>query len=118
MMPAPDYGFYAEEYKGSSPEEVFSELLPRAVAQAALLVGFNRSRAEHEVPLKRAVCAAVDSYAETGTAQMASLSIGEFSVTRGGVAQDGALKSPDEAARDAAAAELLATGLLFAGARR
>ncbi|MEY8460136.1 hypothetical protein AALA69_03280 [Eggerthellaceae bacterium 24-137] len=115
MIPVPDYEFYSGEYKGAATEAAFGELLPAAASAVGWLIGFNEPQEHHEVPCKRAVCAALDSYATTGTGNVGSLTIGSFS-TSTGVRADS--RTPDQAARDAAEAELFGTGLLFAGVRR
>lgn len=115
MVPVPDYTFYVDEYGGCASEAAFGELLPVAASAVGWLIGFNEPQERHEVPCKRAVCAALDSYAVTGTGNVGSMSIGSFSVSAGVRADS---RTPDRAARDAAEGELFPTGLLFAGVRR
>ncbi len=120
MIPVPDYEFYTEVYGGTATEAAFGELLPAAASAVGWLIGFNEPQERHEVPCKRAVCAALDSYATTGTGNAikaagdTSMTIGSFSVSTGVRADS---RTPDRAARDAAETELFSTGLLFAGVR-
>ena len=76
MIPVPDYEFYTEVYGGTATEAAFGELLPAAASAVGWLIGFNEPQERHEVPCKRAVCAALDSYATTGTGNVGSMTIG------------------------------------------
>ncbi len=114
MIPVPDYEFYTEVYGGTATEAAFGELLPAAASAVGWLIGFNEPQERHEVPCKRAVCAALDSYATTGTGNVGSMTIGSFSVS---TVLRADRRTPDRAARDAAETELFSTGLLFAGVR-
>lgn len=118
---APDYGFYRDEWGGDAGEADFSALLPHAVAAVVAAVWPNRPTTyADDYAYRRAVCAAVDAdraYGGThgvGTGAAGSLTLGSFSASSGGA---GGSDSDAYAAelRAAVAAQLVGTGLLFAG---
>ena len=116
--PAPvSYEFYQDGYGGALAANVFAEALPAAVRCVGALTGardvceeWDGDRAE---AWRRAVCAAVDAFAEYGEGRVGGFSIGSFSVTN--YRDEGTTGA--EVARDAALAELAGTGLAFAGVR-
>lgn len=117
--PAPvSYDFYLDGYGGALAAEAFAEALPAAVRCVGALTGardvceeWDGDRAE---AWRRAVCAAVDAFAEYGEGRVGGFSIGSFSVTN---YRDEGMTGA-EVAREAALAELSRTGLAFVGVRR
>lgn len=117
--PAPvSYEFYQDGYGGALAANVFAEALPAAVRCVGALTGardvceeWDGDRAE---AWRRAVCAAVDAFAEYGEGRVGGFSIGSFSVTN--YRDEGTTGA--EVAREAALAELSRTGLAFVGVRR
>ena len=116
--PAPvSYEFYQDGYGGALAANAFAEALPAAVRCVGALTGardvceeWDGDRAE---AWRRAVCAAVDAFAEYGEGRVGGFSIGSFSVTN--YRDEGTTGA--EVAREAALAELCFTGLTFAGVR-
>ena len=116
--PAPvSFGFYLDGYGGALAAEAFAEALPAAVRCVGALTGardvceeWDGDRAE---AWRRAVCAAVDAFAEYGEGRVGGFSIGSFSVTN--YRDEGTTGA--EVAREAALAELSRTGLAFVGVR-
>ena len=117
--PAPvSYEFYQDGYGGALAANAFAEALPAAVRCVGALTGardvceeWDGDRAE---AWRRAVCAAVDAFAEYGEGRVGGFSIGSFSVTN--YRDEGTTGA--EVAREAALAELSRTGLAFVGVRR
>jgi len=109
-----DYAFYSGVYGGGLAEDAFSASLAPAARHVSWLVGGRRpSRCELD-EYRRAVCAAVDVFAQYGQGQIASFQIGEFRMNS--YAGHGATTGA-ELATVAATQELAGTSLLFSGVR-
>lgn len=109
-----EYAFYAQEYGGDLPEEVFAAVLVPAARHVRWLCGWRRPRSEDEArAYRRAVCAAADVFAEFGEGQVGGFSLGSFSVTH----YDNRGTTGEEMATAAVAKELGGFGLLFGGLR-
>lgn len=98
-------------FGGKLDKESFDALLVHAVAEVGYLIGFNDVTSANEAAYKTAVCAALDSFGQTGTMAAQSFSVGSFSMSGGG-------ESPNAAARRAAWLELVGSGLLYQGVGR
>lgn len=108
MVEAPAYAYYAGEWNGPLSQDAYEALCGRASGLVSHLIGWSAVGPGDEDAVARAVCAAADSFAETGTTG-GSFTIGKFSMSGG--------QSPDGAAMAAAREQLSATGLLFGGLR-
>ena len=113
MAASVTYQFYSETYGGCLSEAAFGASLPAATRQVWGLCG-GRERAVDELEsYQRAVCAAVDAFAEFGEGQVVGFSIGDFKVTH--YEDEGT--TGEEIATDTALKELVGTSLAFAGVR-
>lgn len=113
----PEFTFYRDAYGGQLGYEAYGAALPAAVRHVLWLTGRPNVRAlayGELISLKRAVCAAVEAFAEWGEGQTGGFDIGEFSVTH----YDNRGTTGAEMATDAALKELAGTGLGFTGAGR
>lgn len=107
------YEFYSGAYGGGLSESAFGLSLPAALRHVRWLCG-GREPARCEVAAwKRAVCAAVDAFAEFGEGQVGGFALGDFNVTH--YEDEGT--TGDEIATAAALKELVGTLLAFAGVR-
>lgn len=113
MAAAVTYEFYSQTYGGRLSEPAFGLALPAASRHVRWLVG-GREPGEDELDAyRRAVCAAVDAFAEFGEGQVGGFALGDFKVTHyedegttgGEIATANALK------------ELVGTSLAFCGVR-
>ena len=105
------YEFYANTYGGGLAEAAFAASLPAATAHVRWLCG-GRSPGRCEVTAwKRAVCAAVDAFAEFGQGQGGGFALGDFKVTH--YEDEGT--TGEEIATQAALKELVGTSLAFCG---
>lgn len=107
------YQFYSETYGGGLSEAAFGLALPAAARHVNWLCD-GRVPARCELTAwKRAVCAAVDAFAEFGEGQVGGFVLGDFKVTH---YEDEGTTS-EEIATAAALKELVGTSLAFAGVR-
>ena len=106
------YEFYSQTYGGGLSEAAFAASLPMADAHVKWLCALRGATTTCNV-FKRAVCAAVDAFAEYGEGRVGGFSIGSFSVTN--YRDDGTTGA--EVAREAALSELAGTGLCWSGVR-
>ena len=111
-MAAVSYKYYSETYGGGLNEAAFGEFLPVAEAHVKWLCA-NRCYCPTSTAFKRAVCAAVDAFAEYGAGEVGGYTIGEFSV-KNYASQE---TSGEQLATQAALRELVGTGYAFAGVR-
>ena len=81
MASAVTYQFYSETYGGGLSEAAFVDTLPAAERHVRWLVGAKEPSDSELVPYQRAVCAAVDAFAEFGEGQVGGFSLGDFKVT-------------------------------------
>ncbi len=108
-----DYAYYSEIYGGGLSEAAFGASLPAAERHVNWLC-WNRTPACCELAAwKRAVCAAVDAFAEFGEGQVGGFALGDFKVTH--YEDEGT--TGEEIATQAAMKELVGTSLLFSGVR-
>lgn len=81
MAAAVTYEFYSQTYGGGLSESAFGLALPAASRHVRWLVG-GREPGEDELDVyRRAVCAAVDAFAEFGEGQVGGFALGDFKVT-------------------------------------
>lgn len=73
------YQFYAETYGGGLSEAAFAASLPMADSHVKWLCAVKGAKTTCNV-FKRAVCAAVDAFAEYGAGEVGGYTIGKFSV--------------------------------------
>ena len=106
------YEFYRYTYGGGLPEAAFAECLPVAEAHVAWLC-LEKGPCAHGLAVSRAVCAAVDAFAEYGMGEVGGYSIGEFSVKN----YENKGTTGEELATAAALKELAASGFAFSGVR-
>ena len=106
------YEFYTDSYGGGLSEAAFSSSLPIADSHVKWLCAVNGAKTTCTV-FKRAVCAAVDAFAEYGAGEVDGDSIGRFS------GKNYAAQQPTGGARAAVAAlrELGISGMAFTGVR-
>lgn len=111
-----DYAFYVDEYGGRLDAEAFAESLPAAERQVRWLCGCAEPDSDDEdatAAYKRAVCAAVEAFAEWGEGLVGGLTVGDFAVKP----YENKGPSGVQIAIDAAVKELAGTGLTFGGVR-
>lgn len=113
MAASVTYEFYSETYGGGLSEAAFGTSLPAALAHVRWLCGGRCPSRCEVVAYKRAVCAAVDAFAEFGQGQVGGFALGDFKVTH--YEDEGT--TGDEIATQAAMKELVGTSLLFSGVR-
>jgi hypothetical protein len=107
------YRFYKDVYGGGLSESAFGLALPAATRHVRWLVGGAEPDDDELVAYQRAVCAAVDAFAEFGEGQVGGFSLGDFKVTH--YEDEGT--TGEEIATDAAIKELVGTTLVFCGVR-
>ena len=113
MAAAVTYQFYSEVYGGGLSESAFGLALPAASRHVRWLVGGREPSNDELESYQRAVCAAVDAFAEFGEGQVGGFSLGDFKVTH--YEDEGT--TGEEIATDAAIKELVGTTLVFCGVR-
>ena len=106
------YEFYRYNYGGGLAEAAFAECLPLADAHVRWLC-LEKAPYPEEIPFKRAVCAAIDAFAEYGMGEVGGYTIGEFSVKN----YENKGTTGEELATAAALKELAASGFAFSGVR-
>ena len=107
------YQFYSETYGGGLSEAAFGLALPAAFRHVRWLVGGAEPSDDDMEAYQRAVCAAVDAFAEFGEGQVGGFALGDFKVTH--YEDEGT--TGEELATSAALKELLGTSLAFSGVR-
>lgn len=107
------YAYYTQTYGGGLSEAAFSASLPMADAHVKWLCAPKGASTTCNV-FKRAVCAAVDAFAEYGAGEVGGYSIGEFSVKN----YASQVTTGEELATAAALRELGLSGMAFSGVRR
>lgn len=113
MAAAVTYEFYSQVYGGGLSEAAFGLALPAAARHVRWLVG-DAEPCENELEsYQRALCAAVDAFAEFGEGQVGGFSLGDFKVTH--YEDEGT--TGEEIATQEALKELVGTSLVFAGVR-
>lgn len=119
----PTFVFYRDAYGGTQSAEAFAECLPSALRVVRELCGglmpsdLDADSTHYEKDLMawgRAVCVAVDAFAEYGEGRVGGFTIGKFSVTN--YMEKGTTGL--EVAQAAAISELSFTGWTFSGAGR
>lgn len=113
MPVAVTYEWYSQTYGGGLSESAFGLSLPAATRHVRWLVGGSEPSDEELESYQRAVCAAVDAFAEFGEGQVGGFSLGDFKVTH--YEDEGT--TGEEIATDAAIKELVGTTLVFCGVR-
>ena len=113
MAAAVTYEFYSEVYGGGLSESAFGLSLPAATRHVRWLVGGSEPSDEELESYQRAVCAAVDAFAEFGEGQVGGFSLGDFKVTH--YEDEGT--TGEEIATAGALKELVGTSLAFCGVR-
>lgn len=113
MPVAVAYEWYSQTYGGGLSESAFGLSLPAATRHVRWLVGGSEPSNEELESYQRAVCAAVDAFAEFGEGQVGGFSLGDFKVTH--YEDEGT--TGEEIATDAALKELVGTSLVFCGVR-
>lgn len=107
------YQFYKDVYGGGLSEAAFGLALPAAMRHVRWLVGGVEPSEEELQAYQRAVCAAVDSFAEFGEGQVGGFALGDFKVTH--YEDEGT--TGEEIATQEALKELVGTSLAFSGVR-
>lgn len=107
------YEFYSETYGGGLTEAAFGLSLPAATRHVRWLVGGRETGDDELDAFRRAVCAAVDAFAEFGEGQVGGFALGDFKVTH--YEDEGT--TGEEMATSAALKELVGTSLAFSGVR-
>jgi len=107
------YQFYKDVYGGGLSESAFGLALPAATRHVRWLVGGAEPSDDELEAYQRAVCAAVDAFAEFGEGQVGGFSLGDFKVTH---YEDEGTTGEEIATADALK-ELVGTSLAFAGVR-
>lgn len=107
------YEFYLQVCGGGLSESAFGLALPAASRHVRWLVGGAEPSDDELEAYHRAVCAAVDAFAEFGEGQAGGFSLGDFKVTH---YEDEGTTGEEIATADALK-ELVGTLLAFAGVR-
>lgn len=106
----PDFAFYRDEWRGTFDEATFDAGVNSAASLVNELIGWNEVRTDRQKDCyRRAVCAALDAVETFGNG-ISSVSIGGFSASMGA-------KSGKRIAMEDARGQLIASGLLWGGAR-
>lgn len=113
MAASVTYQFYSEVYGGGLSEAAFAASLPAAARHARWLCDGREPDDDELVAYQRAVCAAVDAFAEFGEGQVGGFALGDFKVTH---YEDEGTTGEEIATADALK-ELVGTSLAFAGVR-
>ena len=113
MAAAVTYPFYKDVYGGGLSESAFGLALPAATRHVRWLVGGAEPGDDELEAYQRAVCAAVDAFAEFGEGQVGGFSLGDFKVTH--YEDEGT--TGEEIATQEALKELMGASLAFSGVR-
>ena len=106
------YEFYTDAYGGSLGEAAFEASLPTADSHVRWLCQVKGADEDSET-FRRAVCAALEAFAEYGAGEAGGFQIGEFSVKNYASQQT----TGEELATAAALRELGLSGMAFTGVR-
>ena len=104
------YEFYRYSFGGGLGEAAFAECLPWASCFVEWLC-LEKEPCGDELAFKRAICAAIDAFAEYGMGDVGGYTIGDFSVK----SYENKGTTGEELATAAALKELAASGLAFSG---
>lgn len=110
MVSTVTYEFYSQTYGGGLSEAAFAASLPMADAHVRWLCAVKGASTTCNV-FKRAVCAALDAFAEYGAGEVGGFQIGEFSMKNYASQQT----TGEELATAAALRELGLSGMAFTG---
>ncbi|WP_273382715.1 hypothetical protein [Enorma phocaeensis] len=110
MASSVTYEFYQDTYGGGLSEAAFAASLPMAEAHVRWLCEL-RGADEASGRYMRAVCAALEAFAEYGAGEVGGYTIGEFSVKNYASQQT----TGEELATAAALRELGLSGMAFTG---
>lgn len=110
MASAVTYEFYQDTYGGGLSEAAFAASLPMAETHVRWLCEL-RGADEESGRFMRAVCAALEAFAEYGAGEVGGYTIGEFSVKNYASQQT----TGEELATAAALRELGLSGMAFTG---
>ena len=113
MAAAMTYRFYKDVYGGGLSESAFGLALPVAARHVRWLVGGAEPCEDELESYQRALCAAVDAFAEFGEGQVGGFALGDFKVTH---YEDEGTTGEEIATADALK-ELAGTSLVFCGVR-
>ncbi|MDO4427890.1 MAG: hypothetical protein Q4B91_00035 [Atopobiaceae bacterium] len=113
MAAAVTYEFYSRAYGGGLSEAAFGLTLPAAERHVRWLVSAKEPSDSELVAYQRAVCAAVDAFAEFGEGQVGGFALGDFKVTH----YEDEDTTGEEIATADALKELVGTSLVFCGVR-
>lgn len=104
------YQFYTDSYGGGLSEAAFAASLPMADSHVKWLCAVKGTDTDSEA-FMRAVCAALEAFAEYGAGEVGGYTIGEFSVKNYASQQT----TGEELATAAALRELGLSGMAFTG---
>lgn len=108
------YEYYRDSFDGDLSQDAFDSVLVAAMRHVRWLCGYREPETEVECEAyKRAVCAAVDVFANFGEGQVGGFSLGDFKVTN----YENQGTTGEALASEAAIKELVGTRLLFCGVR-
>ncbi len=108
-----DYGFYADAYGGGLSEAAFYDCLPKALRHVRWLTGYAEpAGCAEEERYRRAVCAAVEAFADFGDGAV-GFTLGSFKTN----VRDGVAFSAEDKATGAALRELGDSPMAFCGVR-
>jgi hypothetical protein len=107
------YQFHSQVHGGGLSEAAFGPALPAASRHVRWLVGGIEPGENELESYQRAVCAAVDAFAEFGEGQVGGFALGDFKVTH---YEDEGTTGEEIATADALK-ELVGTSLAFSGVR-
>ena len=113
MAVAVTHEWYSQVYGGGLSESAFGLALPAASRHVWWLVGGTEPDDNELEAYQRAVCAAVDAFAEFGEGQVGGFTLGDFKVTH--YEDEGT--TGEEIATANALKELVGTSLAFCGVR-
>ncbi|NHM14447.1 hypothetical protein [Xiamenia xianingshaonis] len=108
-----DYAFYTDTYKGGLSEAAFYDCLPRALRHVRWLTGYREPiGCVEKERYQRAICAAVDAFADFGDGGI-GFTLGSFKTN----VRDGVAFSAEDKATQAALGELGDLSMAFCGVR-
>ena len=110
MASSVTYEFYQDTYGGGLSEDTFAASLPMADSHVKWLCAVKGTDTDSET-FMRAVCAALEAFAEYGAGEVGGYTIGEFSVKNYASQQT----TGEELATAAALRELGLSGMAFTG---
>lgn len=111
MASSVTYEFYQDTYGGGLSEAAFAASLPMAEAHVRWLCELREFDDETSERFMRAVCAALEAFAEYGAGEVGGYTIGKFSVKNYASQQT----TGEELATAAALRELGLSGMAFSG---